>query len=310
MAKNPEAGRSYLYRWRYKREFSPPADARDLEKALELAPNDPEVLLSAAADSELKPDTVAARAYFEKGFELDPTNLALALGLAGLESRERHHDRAEKVLRKANSANPSVAVIFTFAETLIVQGKIDGKDQAGDFIARLRNLGVGDSYAPYLEAEILFQQKKWAEAIPKIEKTRAVLRTDQGLTIQLNLMLAECYDRVGCTEKRLEALRRVADRDRGPESARIALAEALARTGKLDEALAILSPLALADRQPRVVSWNWHSTLLIQATDLQAAARRAPMAGRGTTAPGGGESASRRGRGTDRDECRRARLSG
>jgi cellulose synthase operon protein C len=232
VAKNPEAGRSYLYRWRYKREFSPPADARDLKKALELAPNDPEVLLSAAAESELKPDTAAARVYFEKGFELDPKNLALALGLAGLESRERHDDRAEKVLRRAKSANPCVAVILTLAETLIGQGKIDGKDQAGDFIARLRYLGLGDSFVPYLEARVLFQQKKWAEAIPNMENTRAVLRTDPRITTQLNLMLAECYDRLDSTEQRLEALRQVADRDRGPESARIARAEALARSGK------------------------------------------------------------------------------
>ena len=82
VAKNPKAGRAYIYRWRYAREFSPPPDASDIQKALKLAPDDPEVLLTAAVASEQKPDAAAARAYFEKGRKLDPKNLDLALGLA------------------------------------------------------------------------------------------------------------------------------------------------------------------------------------------------------------------------------------
>ena len=185
----------------------------------------------------------------EKGLELDPKNLALALGLASLESRERHHDHAEKVLRKALNANPSVALIFTLAEALILQGKIEGNDQAGDYIARLRNMGLGDSYVPYLEAEILFQQKKWAEAFPRSRRPGGPAnRSSAHHPAQPHA--GRMPRSTGRNEQRLEALRQVADRDRGPESARIALAEALARTGKLEEALAILSPLA--DRQPRL----------------------------------------------------------
>ena len=52
--KNPKAGRAYLYRWAYSREFSLPADTGDLQKALELAPDDPEVLFAAAVASEEK----------------------------------------------------------------------------------------------------------------------------------------------------------------------------------------------------------------------------------------------------------------
>ena len=109
VAKNPKSGLAYIYRWRYFQEFTPPADNNDIQKGLELAPDDPEVLLTAGVASEQKPDAAAARAYFEKGFKLDPKNLALALGLARLETRERHLDRAEKVLRNALRANPSIA---------------------------------------------------------------------------------------------------------------------------------------------------------------------------------------------------------
>ena len=62
ISKNPDAGRAYIFRWRYAQEYSPTADAKDVQKALELAPDDPEVLLTAAVASEQKPD-VAWRGF-------------------------------------------------------------------------------------------------------------------------------------------------------------------------------------------------------------------------------------------------------
>ena len=52
---------------------------------------------------------------------------------------------------------------------------------------------------------------------------RAVLGADPQLTVQLNLMLAECYGRMGSEEQRLDALRRAAEGDGpgiGPHRAR------------------------------------------------------------------------------------------
>ena len=44
-------------------------------------------------------------------------------------------------------------------------------------------------------------------------------------------MLADAYGRVGSDEQRLNALRRVAEGDRSPESVRIEIARALAQLG-------------------------------------------------------------------------------
>jgi cellulose synthase operon protein C len=248
VAKNPKSGLAYVYRWRYFQEFSPPADAKDIGKALTLAPDDPEVLLTAAVASEQQPDAATARAYYEKGCEVDPKNLALVLGLARLETRERHLDRAEAILRRGVQARPVVALVFALAETLILRDKIEGKEQAEDYIARLGKAGLSETLGRFLETEILFQRKKWAEAIPRIEMARVVLKADPRLTIQLDLMLAECYGRIGHEEQRLDALRRAAEGDNGPDAARIDLAQSLARSGKLDEAVTILLPMA--ERKP------------------------------------------------------------
>jgi len=59
-------------------------------------------------------------------------------------------------------------------------------------------------------------------------------------------MLAEAYGQVGSDEQRLDALQRATERDQAGEPARVALARALARSGRLDKAIAVV--LALVDR--------------------------------------------------------------
>ncbi len=265
IVKNPTAGLAYMYRWRYVQEFTPPADATDLQKALELAPDDPEVLFTVAFASEENHDAASVRGYYEKSFNIDPKNTACALNLARLETREGHLDRAEVVLRQAFQARPSIALAFILTVTLIDQGKIDGKDEAGAYMGLLRNAGLGDSLVRFLEAAILFHQKKWSEAIPRIEMARAVLGSDPQIVSQLNLMLAECYHQAGDDEQRLDALRQAADGDRGPDDARIELVQALAQSGKLDQAVTILLPIA--DRRPE---WRLDLVrLLLQRTIRQ-----------------------------------------
>ena len=57
-------------------------------------------------------------------------------------------------------------------------------------------------------------------------------------------MLAECYTRLGWEEQRIDALRNAGEGPTGSEAARLALARSLAESSNLDEALAILLPLA------------------------------------------------------------------
>src|SRR5271157_2471678 len=97
VANNPESGLAHLYRFRYLSEFRPPAPDSDLKKALELSPENPEVLLTAALLAEQKKDPAAARSYLEKGLKLHPQNADFPRALARLELGEKHPDRAEGV---------------------------------------------------------------------------------------------------------------------------------------------------------------------------------------------------------------------
>jgi tetratricopeptide (TPR) repeat protein len=252
---NSKSGQAYNNRWRYATEFLPSARPGDLEQARALAPDDPQVLLSAAVDSERKNDLAAARAYLEKGRKLDPKNLAFALSLYDLEAREQHFDRAETVLREAYEAIPWSGLAFRLALTLIAENKIDGPDQANDYIAILRTPRYTETLVRYLEASKAMKRGDWDKAIPELEAARVALRTDEeyaSLYPRANLMLAECYRRLNRDEEALGAQRLASERPDSAESNRLDLAFTLSRMGQLDEALKIFQELATKQPELRI----------------------------------------------------------
>jgi len=244
IANNPESGLAHLYRFRYTSEFRPPAADSDLKKALELSPENPDVLLTAAQVAEQKKDPDAARSYLERALKLHPQNADFAMALARLELREQRPDRAETVLRRAYADNPPANLAFLLAEALILQGKIEGSDGARVFMDTLADRGYRETYVRCLEARIEVQEKRWDKAISKIESALAMMKADPGITTQLYLMLAECYTSLGWEEQRLDALRKAGEGPSGSAAARLALAQSLAESNNLDEALGILLPLA------------------------------------------------------------------
>ncbi len=248
IARNRASGPAFIARWRYARDFAPPASDRDIRKALELAPDDPDVLLTASVAAEERNDMTAVRECLDKGLLVDPRNPAFALGLSRVETREGHPDRAEAVLRRAFQANPVAPLAFELAENLVLQGKIDGKDGANESIAHLRRFGLGNTLVPFLEAEILLRRKAWSEAARRFEMARVVLSTSHELSNRIDLMLAECHGHLGAEEQRLDDLRRAVDGDRNAEGARVEFARALARAGQFDQAVTVLLPVA--DRRP------------------------------------------------------------
>ncbi len=230
----------------YNRQFRPPASASDLEIALKLSPDDPEVILTAALASGQEQDRARARSLFEHGHKIFPRHDSFVIGLARLETQEQHLDRAEALLRQAFAANRSVDLAFDLADCLISQ---DNHQGAEEYIALLVKIGHGETLGAFLSSRLLVKQERWAEAIPRLEATRELLKTDRRFCVALDLMLAECYGNVLDEDRRLGALRRAAEGGQGPDAVVGELALSLARSGRLDQAVAALSPMAA--REPR-----------------------------------------------------------
>src|SRR5271157_4515729 len=248
---NPKSALAHVNRWRYRREFGPAADGSDIAQALKLGSEEAEVLIAAAELARQSKDLVGARKHVDRGIDRHPETAGFYQMAADLELADNHPDRAEAILRRGVAAVPSNAPLkMMLAETLISENKLDGEEGAISWIERLRRLGLAPGYAQYLDGRVSMARQRWDEAIRSLESARAVLVADTMSTPRINLMLAECYGRVGADEHRLDALRRLVESDRAPDSARVELARSLARSDKLDQSIAMLLPIV--ERKPEL----------------------------------------------------------
>ena len=91
---------------------------------------------------------------------------------------------------------PPLDLAFELAETLILQDKIEGKDEAGDYIARLRSAGLWRHPRPVPGSrDSCFSGRSGPRRSPGSRWPGRSWSSDPQLTAQLNLMLAECYGR-------------------------------------------------------------------------------------------------------------------
>src|SRR5271157_1657947 len=248
---NPKSALAHVNRWRYRREFGPAADGSDITQALKLGPEEAEVLIAAAELARQSKDLVGARKHVDRGLDRHPETAGFYQMAADLELADNHPDRAEAILRRGVAAVPSNAPLkMMLAETLISENKLDGEEGAISWIERLRRLGLAPGYAQYLDGRVSMARQRWDEAISSLESARAVLVGDTVTTPRINLMLAECYGRVGAEEHRLDALRQLVESDRAPDSARVEFARSLARSDRLDESIAMLLPIV--ERNPEL----------------------------------------------------------
>ena len=263
---NPKSALAHVNRWRYRREFGPAADGSDITQALKLGPEEAEVLIAAAELARQSKDLVGARKHVDRGLDRHPETAGFYQMAADLELADNHPDRAEAILRRGVAAVPSNAPLkMMLAETLISENKLDGEEGAISWIERLRRLGLAPGYAQYLDGRVSMARQRWDEAISSLESARAVLVADTMITPRINLMLAECYGRVGAEEHRLDALRQLVESDRAPDSARVELARSLARSDRLDQSIAMLLPIVERNPELRLDLVR----LLIQKTSRQ-----------------------------------------
>ncbi|AMV37482.1 tetratricopeptide repeat protein [Planctomyces sp. SH-PL62] len=227
-------------RWRHRRDFGLEADPEDARKALELAPDDPGVRFVAARAALDANDGDAARGHLAEGVRLAPTDRSFPLLWARLESAAGRPQQAEPLLREALKAIPNdIEIQVVLAESLILQGKLDGEDGAEGLVDRLASVGLSQGHVRFLRAQALHRRGRWREAVEALDAARAALAKDPIACDRIDLMLAECHARLGADQESLVALRRAAASGAGGMGPRLTLAAALERAGKIDEALQV-----------------------------------------------------------------------
>jgi predicted Zn-dependent protease len=245
---NPQSPRALLARARYHRACGEKekADA-DTGSAARLAPNDADVLLATAESALARADTQQAHGALARGLELYARDGRFYRALAALEVQAGRPADAVAALRRGLTALPhDGALVPALADLLIDEGKLD---EARPLIARLRKDGGPAEVADYLDARVLMQRGRWAEACALLERLRG-RSAAAGWAVQVEMCLGQCYERLGETEESLAAYRGAVKLDGSVALARLGLGAALLEAGKVEEALAELQQVADAAAPP------------------------------------------------------------
>ena len=236
---NPQMAAAYLSRAEYRIEFQPQARDQtraDVIRALELEPDNAEALLLASTLASERAEYGQARGFLERLLAKNPQNPGIYGRLAEVEVRAGQPDQAEQRLAAGLKAVPHNLYLLALQVGLWINRS--QLDQVPANLQQLRDLGYDRGRLGLLEARYQIARLRWSEAIKSLEGAIPLLVQAPEAAQQANLLLASCYERVGNTERQIDALQRIARSDAGGPPAHAQYATALESRGRYDEALA------------------------------------------------------------------------
>lgn len=264
IAANGQSAQAFLARARYREKYLPGqgADplglqasagiAEDVARALELAPDDADVLLAAAALARKQGKPADAKRHLEHAIKLYPKRAEFYLRLADLEL-PRNASQAAGWLRKGIDASPGdVTLKWTLGDVLILLGKFD---ESAQILEELRKEGIRPELLDYLEGRMKVAQGDLPHAVKILETAQAGLaaqRDTRELAKKALLQLGECYEKLGNADLRYKAYRQAVAIELDPDplwvAARQGLAASLFGLNKIEEA--IVQYRIILPRQP------------------------------------------------------------
>ncbi|HZT81556.1 MAG TPA: tetratricopeptide repeat protein, partial [Gemmataceae bacterium] len=216
----------------------------DVARALELAPDEADVLLAASELEQARGKLDPAREHLRRGRRLHPDDPRLCQALAALEGRAGRRAEALACLRegvKTLQGRAREEVRWTLANLLLDGGDAD---EAREEVARLERARYSAAGLEYLRARLLMHQGQWAPAARMLERARAAVEAAPAVSAdgevflaQVNLHLGRCYKQLNEPARQVTAFERLVARSPGSPAARLQLASAHAAMGRLDEAL-------------------------------------------------------------------------
>lgn len=268
-ANNPDAYQAHLARWRYRHQWHQlQSDAGQLaaaavhtRRALELAPEQADVLLAAAtqaqAQAQAAPDQQQAEPLFEqarvhlhKVQQLYPQDPRSYRELAWLEINLKRPEPAMAGLRQGAAVlkgEARIEVLWMLANILLDRKEAKDRQEAASVLANrqeaagvladLKKAGASPATLDYLQARLHALDQRWSEAAALLERSRELFASAPELAKRADFLLAQCHEKLNNKEAQLAALSRAAGRDPTSSVALLGKAGALAALGQYDEAL-------------------------------------------------------------------------
>jgi tetratricopeptide (TPR) repeat protein len=208
-----------------------------LAAAMKLAPEDVGVLVAAGDLAIDRNDLPRAKAHIERAVKLAPTDPRVYLAQARVGLRASKYTDAAASLKRGLQNVPEkdrYELTWALANVLLDGGLLD---EARVVIGKLRDESAAPGAVEYLEARALMHQGRWFEAARTLERVRTAAAASTELTVQVDLMLGGCYERLDQPAQQLAACQSAARADPGSVLARKGMAAALWALGQADAAI-------------------------------------------------------------------------
>ncbi len=220
---------------------------RDLRRVLELDPENADASLLLAEILQKGRDVPAAHVILRDAVSLYPRDLRLIRSLAWLELVRGNVPASLAVLEDGLKYSPDgFDLLVPLTDLLVQQGD---SSRSNEILERLKSRKAPQAQVKYLQARMAIRDQKWAEAIAMLEVLRSDTLKLPSLEIQLNLLLASCFDKTGDSDAQEKAYKRITSVDPVNVPARTGLATLYLNLGRFDEAIrefdaAVQSPYA------------------------------------------------------------------
>jgi len=266
---------------------------QDLLRVLELDPEHAEASLLLSEIMQRNRNLPAAHALLRDAASLYPRDLKLIRALSWLELIRGNPAAAITVLEDGLKALPdSFDLMVPLADLLMQQGDAT---RTADILRRLQERKTPSTQLKYLNARVAMREQRWQDAIGMMESLRTEAINLPGLELQLNLLLASCFQKLGDQQNEETAYRRVVNVDSNNVLAHVGLANLYMNLGRFTDAAheldaAVQSPYATG---VVVTQWAKLKMLLLQGRNApdewrklaQGIAALAARFGRGSPEP-------------------------
>lgn len=226
---------AHLARYRYWKVHNDEAKAdQSLDRASELNPHAAEVLLPLAERALAKQEIDKALELLRDGLKLYPKDEMIIRGLAIVEVRKGDSAGAKKVLRDGLDQLPESQTLLA----LLFDLQHQDKDAAGarKTLALMKEADFSPPLLDLCEGKILFNERKWLEAVDKLQQARERLADSPVHCTQIDMLVGKSYEAMGQPDRALDVFRRVSSSNNATLEARLSAAASLASSGKYSEA--------------------------------------------------------------------------
>ena len=236
--RNPNSSRAYLERGKLRLQAGDKDGARDIDQALKLAPDDADALATAADLALEKGDVDRARAMASGCLKAKPDEPRFHDLAYRIEARAGRLEAAEAALRQGivavSESEGRLRLLINLAGLQIGRGDYAEAERS---IGQLADQKARAEFIGYLKGRSLGAQGRWRDAAKALDDAHGGLEGVPTMAYDADLLLARCRERLGEADLRQAALRRAIALDPAGPPARLALAEALADSGRIDESI-------------------------------------------------------------------------